>query len=150
LEVFVAARSTDTPRDGRGSEKGVGFGISGEPLGAGTWVFVIEGEVDLACADRVRDALTASARHGADTVIVDLARCTFLDSSGLRALLEAQRELSEPAGGPGLLIAAPGSQPRRILEMTALETVVPIFATRDEAEAAAARAPGDGAGPASS
>jgi anti-sigma B factor antagonist len=143
--------SSDRPTATAGdSESDMEVGISREALEGGASVFVIEGEVDLASAERLRDALTAPGRNGAGTVIVDLARCSFLDSSGLRALLEAKRALAERAGAPRLLIAAPGRQPKRLLEMTAVESLVPIFDTREEAEAAARSAPRDGGGPASS
>jgi anti-sigma B factor antagonist len=127
-----------------------GCGVSREALDGGAWLFVVHGEVDLASADRVRDALMAVASDGAEALVVDLSGCTFLDSSGLRALLEARRALAAPDGAPGLVIAAPGDQPRRLLEMTRMETVMPVFATREEAEAVARRAPVNGAGPSSS
>jgi anti-sigma B factor antagonist len=127
-----------------------GFGISQEALEDGVWLFTIQGEVDLATADDVRDALLGPANDGAGTIIVDLARCSFIDSSGLRALLEARRALVEDDGARGFLIAAPAEQPGRLLEMTSLETVMPIFATREAAEAAARNGSADGASPASS
>ena len=54
-------------------------------------VIVISGELDL----RTRDQLSAAATrtlHDATTVIADLSRVTFVDSSGLSALVGARRE----------------------------------------------------------
>jgi anti-sigma B factor antagonist len=54
-------------------------------------VLVISGELDL----RTRDQLSAAATrtlHDAATVIADLARVTFVDSSGLSALVAARQE----------------------------------------------------------
>jgi anti-sigma B factor antagonist len=54
-------------------------------------VMVISGELDL----RTRDELSAAATRilqDASTVIADLGRVTFVDSSGLSALVAARRE----------------------------------------------------------
>jgi anti-sigma B factor antagonist len=45
------------------------------------------GELDLSCADRLHDEVTALRAAGFDQILVDLRRVTFLDSSGLRILL---------------------------------------------------------------
>src|SRR5688500_3943222 len=148
MEVSLTTQSID-----ESSEAGAArsrFGISQETLEDGVWLFTIHGEVDLATADDLRDALLGPANDGARTIIVDLGRCTFIDSSGLRALLEARRALVADDGAPGFLIAAPAEQPGRLLEMTSLGTVMPVFATREEAATAARNGSPDGANPASS
>jgi hypothetical protein len=66
------------------------------------------------------------------------------------APLEARRALVADDGAPGFLIAAPAEQPGRLLEMTSLGKVMPIFATREEAQAAARNGSSGGASPASS
>jgi anti-anti-sigma factor len=148
MEVSMTTQSIDGSSGASAARSG--FGISQEVLEDGVWLFTIHGEVDLATADDLRDALLGPANDGAGTIIVDLARCTFIDSSGLRALLEARRALVADDGAPGFLIAAPAGQPGRLLEMTSLGTVVPVFTTREEATAAARNGSADGASPASS
>lgn len=138
----MAETRTEEDRGRERFESHLGFEIRHERLGSGAWLVAIAGELDLASADRVRDAITALVGDGASDVVVDLAECSFIDSSGLRALLEASRSIADHAGTARLLIAAPDEQPRRLFELTALETVLPIFATRAEAAAAAARSNG--------
>ena len=65
-------------------------------------VVVPEGEIDLATIDELQDALDA-AGEGATQVLLDLRGVTFIDSAGVRLVLEAMRTLPEFAvvrGGP--------------------------------------------------
>jgi anti-sigma B factor antagonist len=54
-------------------------------------VLVIAGELDLRTRDQLSD-LAMRTLHDAETVIADLARVTFVDSSGLSALVAARQE----------------------------------------------------------
>lgn len=50
---------------------------------------IVRGEVDVASADGLRQALTsAEKRDDVDPIVLDLTGVTFMDSSGLRALIE--------------------------------------------------------------
>jgi anti-anti-sigma factor len=50
----------------------------------------VYGELDLASAEPFREELSAAIRGASDTTfLVDLSGVTFMDSSGLRALLNA-------------------------------------------------------------
>jgi anti-anti-sigma factor len=133
----------DSQFAGRGSPNGASpevpgapLAINHEPLGDSGWLFEIEGELDLASADRMRDALDGPIRDRARHIVIDLSRCTFVDSSGLAELIRAKRTLNGASGGPGVAIVAPSPQPRRLLKMTAVETFLPVFESRREAEAA--------------
>ena len=112
---------------------GEAIGISHESLGDAGWLFEIEGELDLASADRLREALAGPIRDGAGGVVVDLAKCSFVDSSGLAVLLEAQKALEDSSR---FVILAPDTQPRRLLRMTSVDTVLRVVEDRGEAEAA--------------
>jgi anti-anti-sigma factor len=110
--------------------------LSTEALADGRWLFVIEGELDLASADRLRDALSNPINDGASGIVIDLAGCSFIDSSGLAVLVEAQRALDGTGAGPGVAIVSPAAQPRRLLKLTSLESFVPVFESREMAEVA--------------
>ena len=56
------------------------------------------GDVDMAVADRLQDVITAHLSNGAVRVVVDLGDVTFLDSSGIRALLLAHRFATANSG----------------------------------------------------
>ena len=53
------------------------------------------GEVDVAVADQLADAIVAVLTDGAQRVVVDLTDVWFLDSSGVRALLVAHKFATE-------------------------------------------------------
>ena len=88
----------------------------------GTARVVVQGELDLAAAPMLRDALDGLRREARSTVL-DLRELTFMDSSGLRVLLEAGQHraagwgvsLLLPAGGPvlGLPRLDPPREPGR-------------------------------------
>jgi anti-anti-sigma factor len=80
-----------------------------------TTVVVARGELDLACRDSLRDAL--SDLSGA--VVVDLEDVTFLDSSCIGVLAGAAQRLRDDHGN--LRIRRPADVPRRALEITGLE-----------------------------
>lgn len=73
------------------------------------------GQLDLADADQVRDALIGVA---GSTVVVDLSGLEFLDSSGIAALLSARSRILESGNGFELRGAAGIVQ--RVLEVTGL------------------------------
>jgi anti-anti-sigma factor len=83
-----------------------------------TWRIDLNGELDLETAPALTEQLDDLARNGAALVIVGLADVTFLDSSGLRALVHGARAIEE-AGGRLLVDGASGAV-ARILELTDL------------------------------
>jgi anti-anti-sigma factor len=74
----------------------------------------LKGELDIASADGVADAIVAV--DGA-TVVVDLSGLTFMDSTGISALVVARRRIL--AEGEGQLVV---TRPTQIVRM-ALEIV---------------------------
>lgn len=73
----------------------------------------LDGELDLATAD---DLLTAIRRHaGRDHALdLDFSQVTFMDSTGLRAILEAAAERQDG----DLVIVDPTPQVRRVLDIS--------------------------------
>jgi anti-sigma B factor antagonist len=101
------------------------------PARAGVVLLVLFGEVDLHAAPELRTRLTAAIEGGADYLVLDLSRVTFMDSMALGILLGAMKRL-RPAGGE-LRLVAPAPDLRRIFEITLLDQVFTINATRHEA-----------------
>lgn len=54
-------------------------------------VLVVRGELDFETAGRLRDQLASLTRRGDDSVRVDLAQVTFIDSVGLSVLVQAKK-----------------------------------------------------------
>lgn len=80
---------------------------------------LVEGELDLASAERFAEALEAAARQGLG-VSVDLGRCEFIDSTGIALILRARRQLE--AAGLALRVDLDGAprQVRRLFEIAGL------------------------------
>jgi anti-sigma B factor antagonist len=77
----------------------------------------VEGDVDMASADALDDALAAALGvTGITRVTVDLQRTTFLDSVGVRSLLASRQKASER--GITLRVMNPPAIVRRVLELT--------------------------------
>jgi len=89
---------------------------------------VVAGEVDLASADRLREALESELGSGRP-ILVDLASCTFIDSVGLSVLIQAAQRAGRTLG-----IVSPSPAVRRLIELTQLESLIPVF--ESEADAA--------------
>jgi anti-sigma B factor antagonist len=101
------------------------------PAGGDVVVFVLHGEVDLHVAPEVRERLNLAADAGAERIVVDLARVTFLDSMALGVLLGVLKRLQALGGALTLVVAGP--ELRRIFEITLLDEVFPLAKTRQEA-----------------
>lgn len=79
-------------------------------------VVTANGEIDIATATQLDEALEASVSEGHAHVAVDLEQVSFMDSTGLRSLIACDRRVGELEGE--LAIVAPSGAARRILEVT--------------------------------
>jgi anti-sigma B factor antagonist len=73
------------------------------------------GEVDLYTAPRFAEALEQAA-EAAPRLLVDLTEVTFMDSTGLRCLLQARARAGEDTGAIALTVAE-GSPVARLLDL---------------------------------
>jgi anti-anti-sigma factor len=94
-------------------------------------VVTITGEVDLSAAAAVEGAISDEA--GSGNVVADLSGVTFIDSTGLRALVAAKDSL---AAGSRTLVLVAGDTVERLLSITALDRDFTVFGSVDEAIAA--------------
>ena len=92
------------------------FSISVEPDDDKVAVIPI-GELDLATADELDQAVSDVRRSGFDHVVVDLRGISFLDSSGLRVLLGLRNEAERDEYALSLVRARDDVQ--RIFALTA-------------------------------
>lgn len=94
--------------------------------GEGAAVLRVVGEVDLASMNVLTGAFEDLVDRHLTDVIIDATGVTFMDSTGLHALVEGKRRIHE-AGTTIVLIASP--QVRRSLELVFPD---PLFAARVE------------------
>jgi anti-anti-sigma factor len=88
---------------------------------SGSAQVILTGEIDLSNVDSLARAL-AAAPYASDRVVIDLAGVTFLDSTGIAALVVAQRRAV--VAGRRLTVANAQGMVRRVLDLTgALHTL---------------------------
>jgi anti-sigma B factor antagonist len=87
------------------------------------WRVPVSGEVDLATAPALEAALHDAIAAPAGRVVLDCAGLTFMDSSGLRVLIEAKRALDVQGRGPDFHMVNLGEAPRRAIEIGGLSEV---------------------------
>jgi anti-sigma B factor antagonist len=97
-------------------------------------VVSLAGELDLYNAAEVRDTLLQCCAESPERLVVDLSAVTFIDSTALGVLIEARAKL---ANRRGFLLAAPGMETRRALEISGLDRHFAVHESLDEALAAA-------------
>jgi anti-sigma B factor antagonist len=97
--------------------------------GSAAVVVVGSGELDAFAAPALSSELDAVRGRGG--VVVDLSRVSFMDSTILGLVVRATRELDE--AGTQVRIVLPSGPARRIFEITALDTVLPVADTRGSA-----------------
>lgn len=90
----------------------------------------LSGEIDLDVAEEFRGGLLTAAESGPN-VVVDVTEVTFMDSSGLSALIRASRDIQAREGR--LVLAGPRGAVREVLHTTRLDQVLTLVDTVPEA-----------------
>jgi len=89
---------------------------------AGLHVVEVSGELDMAACDSFREK---TARDDAEFVVVDLRRVSFLDSSGLRELIDLHRQAN--LRGIPLAIIRPHGDADSIFRLTGIDGHLPLY-----------------------
>lgn len=88
-------------------------------------------QLSIRTAASVKKYLTQTVSDGFPRLVVELGSITFVDSSGLTALISGMKA-ARNAGGD-LRIAHPTSEVQRILDLTGLNQIFRAYPTIDEA-----------------
>ncbi len=88
------------------------------------------GELDLYNAPEVRSALLELIAEQPDRLVVDLGEVGFVDSTALGVLIEARGKLSNRRA---FLLAAPGLETHRALQISGLDQHLSVHDTVDAA-----------------
>ena len=125
--------------EGNGPAQDGTAGIREDPIAGidrsdGSIVVRLAGELDLYNAATVREALLKCCAEVPERLIIDLANVKFIDSTALGVLIEARTRMSNRRG---FLLAAPGLETRRALEISGLDRHFAVHESLDSARAAA-------------
>ena len=99
-----------------------GLQISDERTGTTVRITAL-GEIDLANAQQLREHIRGHLADHAEIVVLDLAEVSFIDSTGLRTLLEVA------AQDGNRLRVLPSPALLRLLDLTGLHDRLPIIDT---------------------
>jgi anti-sigma B factor antagonist len=88
-------------------------------------------EIDITNAEVLRSALSTAAASGHGTLVVDMTRTQFCDSSGLHALIAAHKRAG--AEGREVLLVIRGTPVLRVFALTGMDKVIPNFTSLAEA-----------------
>jgi anti-sigma B factor antagonist len=94
-------------------------------------VLDVTGEIDVYTAPQFKEAVNSIIAAGQKDLIINMARVTYMDSSGFGTLLSATKRL-RPEGGTVNLVAC-NSAIERMLKITRLNTVFGTFGSVEEA-----------------
>lgn len=83
-------------------------------------ILTVAGEIDVATAPNFTLGLLAAMQSGNNPVTVDLSECTFMDSTGIGALVTVLRS------GHRLVLLHPTEAVRRVLQLSGLDELVDI------------------------
>ena len=109
------------------------FDIKTEQLSDSAYVISLAGEVDLYTAPEFKQQLLEVIGQGGKQVIVDFSDTTFIDSTTLGVLVGGVKRLRTNDGQLSLVCS--DRNITKIFEITGLDRVFTIYATRDEAVA---------------
>lgn len=90
----------------------------------------LSGDLDMAVRAQLRGALAAIS--SSRIVILDVAGVSYADSTALSEIIRFRKTILA-GGGTGVRFVGPGTKFERILQLTDLTKVFPVFATLEDA-----------------
>lgn len=95
------------------------------------WVSIeVEGEVDLATVENLEQAIESVHSGRGEGLVVDLTGSSFMDSTGLKALVMAHRKFS--AEGRPFAIAVSGGPVSRLLDLSGVNSTIHTVTSVEE------------------
>jgi anti-sigma B factor antagonist len=94
--------------------------------GDGSTVVRLSGELDIATVEQLNDALAGVSVSAGEEFVIDLASLNFMDSTGLRWLITANRNAVD--GDYALTVVTGDSPAKRVLELTRMNEHMKVVA----------------------
>ena len=93
---------------------------------AGVPVVRVVGELDIATAPELQEAVDAALRTSPAALVVDLTPATFLDSTGARTIATSAKRGRAAGTTVSLVCPAANTIVRRVVDWLQLEAVLPV------------------------
>lgn len=100
-------------------------------IGKSALVVKIEGELDQHSAVELRRSLDERISLGCDNLVFDLGRLEFMDSSGIGVIIGRYKNVTALGGRAAIAAAKP--QVERIIRLSAIDKIIPLYKDVDEA-----------------
>ncbi|WP_353267562.1 STAS domain-containing protein [Gemmatimonas sp.] len=97
-------------------------------------IVTVDGQLVVTNRQEFKQAILDAVEQGARLVVVDFTTSGYIDSSGLGALVSLSRRLRETGGD--LRLVGLNEDLRTLFELTRLDALFPLYATRADALAA--------------
>jgi anti-anti-sigma factor len=94
-------------------------------------VVPVRGEVTFSNVAALHHKLEAAFGEGTHSLVIDLSEVTFIDSSGLSALLAASSRARERGGAVALVLAQ--GEPPSIFRFRGVDRLLSLHASREDA-----------------
>ena len=107
------------------------------PDGDGSTHVIVSAELDLVTSSELQERLGEVDGGRGRIVMVDLSECLYVDSTGLKALLNASRRLTRSRGA--LAVICPNRPSLRVFEITQTVDTLNVAETEGQATALAQR-----------
>ena len=95
------------------------------------FVLGLSGKVDAEDSNVLLERITGILEGGGRHVLLDFTGATYINSSGLHALVIAGKKLAI-AGGQ-LILAAPSDPILKVLKISGISSVLPVYSTQAQA-----------------
>lgn len=90
------------------------------------------GELDLSTAPKLEGMVSGQlSACPSSSLVMDLSRLTFIDSSGIAVLIRAFQATN--GRGAMSIVIAPGTQVARVFRIAGIDSSLPVFVKREEA-----------------
>jgi anti-sigma B factor antagonist len=107
-----------------------GLTIRNSELPSGWQCIAVEGEIDLATVGELEAAIESVLAANSHALVIDLRKSSFMDSTGLKALVMANRRFDED--GRSFAIAVSGGPVSRLIDLSGVESSIQIVDSTDD------------------
>ncbi|GAB4464027.1 MAG: anti-sigma factor antagonist BldG [Armatimonadaceae bacterium] len=107
------------------------FTITERTIRERTVALDVTGEIDIATAPKLREAIEAQASQNQERILLNLEKVDYMDSTGLSAIIKGNSAVEETNGK--LVLVAPKQRITRLLQITGLEERLTVSASEEEA-----------------